>query len=235
MHRLRLIALYIAGKDLLKYMKQSKEIAFDYLNRTAQAIAEMFGPSCETLIHDFTQPGHPIIAIYNSHVSGRSVGSTSDIYGDNSYSAESTDIFSIDKDVINAQVITNTGRYIKSTTISYAGRGYHYALGINFDYTSISSAMVTLSGFTQVQNDLNSILAESTNNQLENIFNECVQLIGKPISEMKKPDRLQLISLLMQKNAFRFQKSIVYVADQLGLSRYTVYNYVHELEKHPIL
>ena len=47
---------------------------------------------------------------------------------------------------------------------------------------------------------------------------------------MKKNDRVQLIALLMQRNAFSFQKSITYVAEQLQVSRYTIYKYCHEVE-----
>ena len=48
---------------------------------------------------------------------------------------------------------------------------------------------------------------------------------------MKKNDRLQLIALLIQRNAFSFQKSITYVAEQLNVSRYTIYKYCHEVEE----
>ena len=46
-----------------------------------RGIAEMFGSSCETLVHDMGVPTHPILSIYNGHVSGREVGSTLDILG----------------------------------------------------------------------------------------------------------------------------------------------------------
>ena len=41
----------------------------------------MFGSTCETLVHDMGVPTHPILSIYNGHVSGREVGSTMDIMG----------------------------------------------------------------------------------------------------------------------------------------------------------
>ena len=52
-----------------------------FLDRLARGIAEMFGSSCETMVHDMSQPSHPILSIYNGHVSGRKVGSTLDILG----------------------------------------------------------------------------------------------------------------------------------------------------------
>ena len=59
----------------------NREEAFNMLNRMAKGIAEMFGSNCETIIHDLADPLHPVLAIYNGHVSGRSVGSTLDVTG----------------------------------------------------------------------------------------------------------------------------------------------------------
>ena len=50
-----------------------REEAFEFLDRTARGIAEMFGSTCETLVHDMGDPSHPILSIYNGHVSGRTV------------------------------------------------------------------------------------------------------------------------------------------------------------------
>ena len=61
--------------------RMTYEEAFEFLDRTARGIAQMFGSSCETLVHDMSVPDHPILSIYNGHVSGREVGSTMDIMG----------------------------------------------------------------------------------------------------------------------------------------------------------
>ena len=58
-----------------------KDEVLDFLKRLAESIAVMFGDCCETLVHDMSVPGHPILAIYNGKVSGREIGSTQDIYG----------------------------------------------------------------------------------------------------------------------------------------------------------
>ena len=41
----------------------TREEAFEFLDRTARGIAEMFGSSCETLVHDMGDPSHPILSI----------------------------------------------------------------------------------------------------------------------------------------------------------------------------
>ncbi|MFR7990349.1 MAG: transcriptional regulator [Anaerovoracaceae bacterium] len=211
-------------------MDKTQKQVLDFLMRTAEGISQMFCHSCETLIHDMSRPGHPVIAIFNGHVSGRQEGSTADIFGDDSAAQGDTGHFKLEKDIINSLAVTKNGRYIKSTTLNFIGENYHYALGINFDYTFLSSAMSTLEGLVSIDNDLNHAISDSSNAQLEEIFKDCLSIIGKPVESMKKNDRVQLIALLMQRNAFSFQKSITYVAEQLQVSRYTIYKYCHEVE-----
>ena len=49
----------------------TRDQAFEFLDRTARGIAEMFGSSCETLVHDMGVPTHPILSIYNGRTRGR--------------------------------------------------------------------------------------------------------------------------------------------------------------------
>ena len=44
-----------------------------------------------------------------------------------------------------------------------------------------------------------------------------------------KADRLKLVAMMEQKNAFSYRKSVPFVAKRLGVSRYTVYKYLDEL------
>lgn len=209
-------------------MTQQEQV-LDFLKRSAEAIALMFGSSCETLVHDMSKPGHPIIAIYNGHVSGRQIGSTADIYGNDSYSEGNHELFSRDTDDINTQAITKNGHQVKSTTIQYVGKGYHYALGINYDHTALSAALPLLESLVHADVDLTDAISNGSGNQLELIFADCVKTIGKPIGAMNKADRVQLIALLDQRGAFSFQRSVIYIAEQMNVSRYTVYKYLHEI------
>lgn len=211
--------------------KSEREKVLDFLKRTAEAIAQMFGRSCETLIHDMSIPGHPILAIYNSHVSNRQPGSTEDIFGGDIAASGDTTHFKLERDVVNSLVITKNGHSIKSTTINYIGEGYHFALGINFDFSSLGGALSLLEDLTSTGSNLEDTISDYSNAQLEDIFQDCLTLVGRPVEAMKKNDRLQLIALMMQRNAFRFQKSITYVAERMNVSRYTIYKYCHEVEE----
>ena len=194
-----------------------REEAFEFLDRTARGIAEMFGSTCETLVHDMGDPSHPILSIYNGHVSGRTVGSTLDILG----TAKELDEDALVTDFVNLYATTPSGQQIKSSTFHLIGEGYNLALGINFDYSSLVYANRILVDLMSAEADLQSALWHGGDSRLA--------AVGKPVSALNKRDRMKIIALLDQKNAFSFRKSVPFVAKRLQVSRYTVYKYLGEL------
>lgn len=204
----------------------TRDEAFDFLDRTARGIAEMFGSSCETLIHDMGVPSHPILSIYNGHVSGREVGSTMDIMG----IGLELDERAYTEDFVNLAATTPDGRQTKSSTFHLIGEDYNLALGINFDYTGLVFANRILNDLMSSHSDLQSALwQEGDSRQLSDLFDRCLTAIGKPADGLNKRDRVRLISMLEQQNAFSYRKSVPFVAQQLGVSRYTVYKYLGEI------
>ncbi|HCO61931.1 MAG TPA: hypothetical protein DIT49_00200 [Clostridiales bacterium] len=207
----------------------TRDQAFEFLDRTAQGIAEMFGSSCETLVHDMGVPTHPILSIYNGHVSGREVGSTMDIMG----IGLALDEQAATTDQVNLAATTPDGRQIKSSTFHLIGEDYNLALGINFDYTSLVFANRTLMDLMSAHSDLQSALwQEGDFRQLADLFDQCLNALGKPADALNKADRMRLIAMLEQRSAFSYRKSVPYVAKRLGVSRYTVYKYLDELASH---
>ena len=202
----------------------TKEEAFEFLDRTARGIAETFGSSCETLVHDMALPSHPILSIYNGHVSGRSVGSTVDILG----SSRAIDDEARKVDFVNLYATTPSGQQIKSSTFHLIGEDYDLALGINYDFTSLVFANRVLLDLMSADADLQSAMWRGGEDRLGELFDECLAAIGKPVNALSKADRLRLIALLDQKAAFSFRKSVPYVSQRLGVSRYTVYKYLNE-------
>ena len=205
----------------------TREEAFEFLDRTARGIAEMFGSTCETLVHDMGVPTHPILSIYNGHISGRTVGSTMDILGTN----RELDQEASTTDQVNLYATTPAGAQIKSSTFHLIGEGYNLALGINFDYTSLVYANRILVDLMSAEADLKSALFQGGDTALTDLFYECLRAVGKPADALGKADRLKLVALMEQKNAFSYRKSVPFVAKRLGVSRYTVYKYLDELAR----
>ncbi|MFG6373155.1 MAG: PAS domain-containing protein [Oscillospiraceae bacterium] len=203
----------------------TRDEAFEFLDRTARGIAEMFGSSCETLVQNMSDPSHPILSIYNGQVSGREVGSTADIMG----STRLIDETAMTTDFVNLYATTPSGAQIKSSTFHMIGEDYNLALGIDFDYSSLVFANRILVDLMSADADLQSALWRGGDNGLTQIFDECLTAIGKPVNALTKADRVKIVALLDQKNAFSFRKSVPYVAKRLQVSRYTVYKYLDQL------
>ncbi|MCI8594106.1 MAG: transcriptional regulator [Oscillospiraceae bacterium] len=203
----------------------TKEQAFEFLDRTARGIAETFGSCCETLVHDFSLPTHPILSIYNGHVSGREIGSTFDILGTTRALDEEASV----SDLVNLYAATPDGRQIKSSTFHLIGEDYNLALGVNFDFSSLIYANRILVDLMSADADLKSAMWQSGDAALNAVFEECLAAVGKPVNSLTKKDRIKVIALLEQKNAFSYRKSVPFVAKRLGVSRYTVYKYLGEL------
>ena len=206
----------------------NREDMLAFLKNEAKGLAVMFGPNCETLIHDMTRPGHPILVIYNGSVTGREVGSTADIFGD---IGDYDETVYQNKDYTNQLVLSRDGRTLKSTTFNVVGKDYHFALGINMDITNMVRANQLLSEMTATSGDLQQTLMQDARSQLEELLRECISAVGKEPAAMKKTDRMRVIRMLYKRRAFTYQKSVAIVAEQLRVSRYTVYKYMHELEE----
>ncbi len=132
-------------------------------------------------------------------------------------------------DFVNLYATTPTGQQIKSSTFHLIGEDYNLAIGINFDFTALAQANQTLVGLMSADTDLHSALWTGGVGQLHQIFDECVAALGKPLDELSKKERMKLVALMDQKNAFSFRKSVPYVATRLKVSRYTIYKYLGEL------
>ncbi len=206
----------------------NREDMLAFLKNEARGIAAMFGPNCETLVHDMTRPGHPILAIYNGTVTGRDVGSTADIFGD---IGDYDETVYEKKDYTNQMVLSRDGRTLKSTTFNVVGDDYHFALGINLDITQMVRATQVLTELTATSGDLQQTMMQDARSQLEELLRECISAVGKDPETMKKTDRMRIIRMLYKRRAFTYQKSVAIVAERLNVSRYTVYKYMHELEE----
>ena len=200
----------------------NKEKALEFLNRVAEGVACMFGNSCETVIHDMDNKRKSIIGIYHGEVTKRNVGDSLSTLG-----VKEVDYFLEGKDLNNCLGKMKDGRLLKSSTFHLRGEDYHYAFGINYDYTHLALAKASLEDLTAVGQPIEEALYSSGNLQ-QDIFDECLKIIGKPVALLTREDRIKMIELLMERGAFNFTKGIPIIAEKLNMSRYTIYKYLRK-------
>src|SRR5699024_10857034 len=144
------------------------------------------------------------VYITNSHVTEREVGDKLDYLG-----TEELDVLHRGSDLVNRQGVSRQNHLIKSSTFHIKGETYHFALGINYDYTNMHI--------------LDSVVGD--------LIEEAVEFVGKPMLYMHKQDRVEMIRYLNEKGTFSIHKSIPFIACKMNVSRYTVYNYIREIKE----
>jgi len=205
-----------------------KEQVLDFLKRLADGLAVMFGKNCEVVIHDMKNFESSIIYITNEHVTGRKKGDPFNVLG-----VHKVDAFFEGEDIINHQGTVKNNHLIKSSTFHIKGDDYHYAIGINYDYTDLSHAQSVLAQLTKVGAPIDEVINVSNQMEktLEILYEEALDKIGKPLALMKKEDRVRVIKYLDENGAFSIHKSIPLIAKKMKISRYTVYNYLKEIRQ----
>ena len=202
-----------------------------FLFRLAKALAAQFGPNCEIVIHDL-QSGDPdssIVAIENGHVSGRKVGD-----GPSHVVLEALQSDGVLEDRLSYLSKTKDNKILKSTTI-YIRDEDKRPIGIfsiNYDITLLLAMEETLRQFTAtLQPEAESspeAITQNVSDLLDELIEQSVRQVGKPVSLMTKEDKVKAIRFLNDTGAFLITKSGGRVCKYFGISKYTLYSYLEE-------
>lgn len=220
-------------------MTQSKEtdIRLDTLKQLVSELAKAIGPACEVILHDLRNLDSSCVAI-SGNVTGRTVG------------APMTDLgLRILKkgeqvsNLINYSSTSGNGKLFRSSTfvIRNSKNKPVAFVCINFDLSTlfilrdvINSSLPTdlPTGETVLNTDTKETYPREVQDILKSIVAKVLKRFDKPISIMKKRDKLQVVGLLDEAGIFAIKNSHYYVASVLGTSRYTIYNYLNEMRQH---
>ena len=197
------------------------------LRQIAAGIAAQFGNDCEVAIHDLSRhPDHSIVEIINGHVSGRRVG-------DGASQVVLEQLRSNDpavEDHLGYLTRTADGKILKSSTIYIRNSKGNVSeiLSINYDISRllmVGGAIEGLINTTQPQQAEPEKIV-NINDLLEDLIQQSVALVGKPVALMNKEDKVKAIQFLSQNGAFLVTKSGDKIAKYFGISKYTLYSYI---------
>ena len=191
----------------------------------AEGLAKTFGDFCEVVLHDFTDHSSSIVAIFNGHVTGRKVGSP---------------ITSLGLEIIKKGMqgeehlinYANTSKHgtIKSSSMFIRDESNQVigCLCINIETVYLQVArqvienLVAFEPVNQIQEDF----APNINVLQDQLIEEAIEKIGKPVPLMDKSEREDFIRHLDTKGLFLIKGAVQKVADLLNISKYTMYNYI---------
>lgn len=202
----------------------------DMLKQIASALAAQFGPGCEVVIHDLAakDPERSIVHIENGHVTGRRVGDgPSTVVMEQLLHGEENP-----EDHLGYLTRTPDGKILKSSTVYIRdGRGKVTAiLSINYDISALLMVEGAIHGLVHTAQDGQGkeerITVLNVSDLLDDLIEQSVALVGKPVALMNKDDKVRAIRFLSEHGAFLVTKSGDKVAKYFGISKYTLYSYI---------
>ena len=185
------------------------------------------------VVHDVSggRTDSSIVAIENGHVTGRKVGDgASHVALEQVLSSSSTP-----EDHLSYLTKTPDGKILKSSTMYIRGKGGKVSaiLGINYD---ISSLLIVENAIKDLVTSKDAGTHEpekiiNVNDLLDELIEQSVALVGKPVALMNKEDKMRAIGFLSQSGAFLVTKSGDKVSKYFGISKYTLYSYIDKQEE----
>ena len=201
-----------------------------FYERLSKAIATQFGTNCEVVVHDLTNGDldHTIAVIENGHVSHRKKGD-----GPSRVVLEAlteTDPSKLE-DSSGYLMRTHDGRILKCSTVYIRDENgaLEGVFSINYDITELlmaERAVHSILRHREEDKKLPERIPLSVNDLLDDLIEQSVQLVGKPVAMMNKDDKIKAIAFLNKAGAFLITRSGDKVSKYFGISKYTLYSYI---------
>ena len=199
---------------------------FEQLKSVGTAITEAFGEICEVVIHDVSDLDHSIIWIKGNVTNRRIGGCITDLGLAKIRSGDTQDLFRYTTTTEDGKTLTSSSVFLKDREGELVG-----VICINVDVTPFLTFAHTLRGLCGQadEHEISEVFLDDVGDVLSALIAESAYDLGKPVSLMTKEDRLVLLSNLERKGAFGFKKAVPLIAERLGVSRFTIYNYMNEI------
>ena len=207
------------------------------LKQIADLIAAQFGPATEVVVHDFTgELDHTIVYIVNGQVTGRTVGDAP-----TQSFLQYMNVNHQRKAMEKVRHVSHLpdGRIIRSSTANFFDEDgtLNSSLCINQDISDLVALESAVKGLSDVGYFETNILTSynefdvqpsSIHGMMDNIITEGLATIGTPPDKMNKEAKIKLLRFLDERGVFLIQKSGQKVCELLGISKFTLYNYLEE-------
>ncbi len=202
---------------------------FEFLKRLAVAITTEFGENSEVVVHDISgdDTEHTIAVIENGHVSHRQAGGGASRVVLEAIQRKDDPTLT---DELGYLTKTRDGRILKSSTVYLRnGEGVvEGVLSVNYDITELLMAERAVASILHHNNEpsVPERIPQNVNDLLDDLIEQSVAIVGKPVAMMTKEDKIAAIQFLYKAGAFLVTKSGDKVSKYFGISKYTLYSYI---------
>jgi predicted transcriptional regulator YheO len=208
----------------------------ELLSPIIEALAQAWQPRTEVVLHDLTKMPNTIAAIAGS-ITGRGVGGPPTDLGLRVFSC------GWNEHLIGYRTRTAEGLPMRSSSIFFrASSGAAVAcLCLNTDVSELERASTMIAALAagagieavtagqQVSGEAETF-AISVEMLTEGILRDAISATGVPTELMKKAHKLEVVRELDRRGFFTIREAVDLAAHSLGVSRFTIYNYLNELQ-----
>ncbi|WP_331436840.1 helix-turn-helix transcriptional regulator [Gordoniibacillus kamchatkensis] len=186
----------------MEHIKEEQQ----FLEALVKGIAVQFGDKCEAVLHDLTGSyDRTIVAIENSHITGRRIGDCGSNLGLEVLRGTVTD-----GNRYNYVTQTKDGKMLRSTSVYIKNKSGETigAVCINLDISDLIMAEKTLKSVTMhsLDHEVQEVFVQDVGELLDYLLQECQKAIGKPISYLTKEEKMRAVQFLDQRGAFLVKK-----------------------------
>ena len=207
---------------------------WDNLNRLIKMIAAQFGSNCEVVLHDLTKDyDRTIVAIEHNHITQRNIGDSGTNLGLEILrgTVEAGDRYNYFTKTKGGKLLRSSSIYLKNDAGAVIG-----SICINFDisgYLLMESMLdeITNSSDRKKQPEVAEVFANNVNELLDHLILESQEIIKKPPEEMTRADKIKTVEFFDSKGAFLITKAGGRICEYLGISKFTLYNYLDIIKK----
>jgi predicted transcriptional regulator YheO len=217
-------------------LKECHKPVFDLATRTADMLVKMFGSRCEVAVHDFSDLKKSLIHIAGD-VTGRKIGSPITDLVLNELAKHDNDV----NDIANYKTQSKKGNVMKSSTIFLRDDENKVigALCLNYDISLLMQFNGEIEEF--IGFDDSHSKSENFYNSVQDVIHGMVEQVlqgfKKAPSLMTLDEKVECVRQLEDKGTFLIKGATDYVASVLGVSKFTIYNYLQKIrtinELHP--
>ncbi|MBP2198168.1 helix-turn-helix transcriptional regulator [Pantoea cypripedii] len=208
------------------------------LSAVMDAFASVSGHHVEVVLHDLTQPESSVVKIINGHVSGRKPGSSllDGPENDRGFlgllnldalpSSTEPAVFP------NYPTASLQGTPLRSSTALFKDENGKPALALcfNADNHAIEAARDALAMLLPQSSSKDEGEA-GLEEKMDEIIRSCIPPTGQLRTGTSKKEKVEIVRQMQNKGMFIVRGGVEKAAKVLGVTRYTIYNYLDEIKK----
>jgi predicted transcriptional regulator YheO len=205
--------------------KEDKRI-FDLLSRLTKTLGELLGQSTEVVLHDLRKVDRSIVAIANPQLTGRKIGDTLEDLGVHLFQSHNFE------DMANYETRTKTGRVLRSCSV-FVRDDNGAAIGALCVNQDVSALLKLRDWLDQALEPAKPVEDTRVDNNVEDVLSQLIEdairSTGRSPNEFSREDKIAVISYLDARGAFLIRYSMEKVASLLGISKFSIYNYLNDM------